>query len=112
MELKEAYDIIDATIGMFHSIMYEIDNGKLKEDFLLTPVYSCVDTIADEHLNFELQSKEYYIYKDGDKIAEVPAMSHSYIVDDPDATYYVATAYDYRGKRVESAKSTPARNAG
>lgn len=67
MELKEAYDIIDATIGMFHSIMYEIDNGKLKEDFLLTPVYSCVDTIADEHLNFELQSKEYYIYKDGDK---------------------------------------------
>ena len=54
----------------------------------------------------------YYIYKGGDKVAEVPAMSHSYIVDDPDATYYVATAYDYRGKRVESAKSTPARNAG
>lgn len=54
----------------------------------------------------------YYIYKGSDKVAEVPSMSHSYIVDDQDATYYVATAYEYRGKRVESAKSIPARNTG
>ena len=53
----------------------------------------------------------YYVYKGNDKVAEVPAMSHSYLVDDASATYYVATAYEYRGSRVLSNKSIPARNS-
>ena len=44
------------------------------------------------------------------KIAEVPAISCSYTVDDPAANYYVSTAYDYRGGFVESPKCGPARN--
>lgn len=53
----------------------------------------------------------YCVYKDNRKVAEVPSFSHSYIVDDPDATYYVATAYSYRDGAVESPKSAPARNS-
>ena len=53
----------------------------------------------------------YYIYKGSEKVAEVPSFSNSYIVDNPEATYYVATAYDYKGKRLVSTKSRPARNA-
>lgn len=53
----------------------------------------------------------YYVYKGDEKVAEVPAMSHSYIVDDESATYYVSTAYAYRDSRIESAKSNPARNS-
>ena len=33
MELKEAFDIIDATLGMFRSIEEEVENGDLKEEF-------------------------------------------------------------------------------
>ncbi|MGN1237011.1 MAG: LamG-like jellyroll fold domain-containing protein, partial [Bacteroidaceae bacterium] len=53
----------------------------------------------------------YYIYKGSEKVAEVPNFSYSYKVDNPEATYYVAAAYDYKGKRLVSAKSRPARNA-
>lgn len=53
----------------------------------------------------------YYIYKGAQKVAEVPSMSHSYIVDDPQATYYVATAYAYKNQILLSPKSEPARRA-
>ena len=54
----------------------------------------------------------YYVYKGTDKIAEVPATSHSYIVDNEDATYYVATAYSYRNRRLVSKLSSPGRKQG
>ena len=54
--------------------------------------------------------ERYYIYKGSDKVAEVPSFSHSYTVDDKDATYYVAAAYSYRGGRLVSELSSPGRN--
>lgn len=53
----------------------------------------------------------YYIYKGSNKVAEVPSMSNSFIVDDPGSTYYVAAAYSYKNNIMLSDKSTPARNA-
>ncbi len=52
----------------------------------------------------------YNVYKGSLKVAEVPAISHSYTVDDQTATYYVATAYTYKDKTLLSEKSLPARN--
>ena len=68
MELKEAFDIIDATLGMFRIIEEEVENGDLKEKFLLTPVYSSIDNVFDVNKNsFEFETKSYYMYVDGDK---------------------------------------------
>ena len=68
MELKEAFDIIDATLGMFRSIEEEVENGDLKEKFLLTPVYSSIDNVFDADRNtFELETLSYYIFVDGDR---------------------------------------------
>ena len=68
MELKEAFDIIDATLGMFRNIEEEVENGDLKEKFLLTPVYSSIDNVFDADKNsFELETITYYNYLDGDK---------------------------------------------
>lgn len=53
----------------------------------------------------------YYIYKGNEKVAEVPNFSHSYTVDDENATYYVATAYGYKDYMLVSQKSQPARNS-
>lgn len=44
MELKEAFDIIDATLGMFRSIEEEVENGDLKDKFLLTPAIVALKT--------------------------------------------------------------------
>ena len=65
-----------------------------------------------EPMSSSFEITRYYIYKGNDKIAEVPSMSHSYIVDDENATYYVATAYSYRNRRLVSAPSLPGRNQG
>ena len=68
MELKEAFDIIDATLGMFRSIEEEVENGDLKEKFLLTSVYSSIDNVFDADRNtFELETLSYYIFVDGDR---------------------------------------------
>ena len=67
MDLKEAFDTLDATLGMFSYIASEIDNGELKEDFLLTRIDSSIETFADEKMNFELKNREYYTYIDCDK---------------------------------------------
>lgn len=68
MELKEAFDIIDATLGMFRSIEEEVENGDLKDKFLLTPVYSSIDNYFDADKNsFELGTRTYYNFVDGDK---------------------------------------------
>lgn len=68
MELKQAFDIIDATLGMFRSIEEEVENGDLKEKFLLTPVYSSIDNVFDADRNtFELETISYYIFVDGDR---------------------------------------------
>lgn len=53
----------------------------------------------------------YYVYNGEQKVAEVPSFSHSYIVDDPSATYYVAAAYAYRSGTILSGKAGPARNS-
>ena len=66
MELKEAFDIIDATLGMFRSLEEEVENGDLKEKFLLIPVSSYVENVYDAEKNaFELVSRTYYNYNDG-----------------------------------------------
>lgn len=68
MELKEAFDIIDATLGMFRSIEEEVENGDLKEKFLLTPVYSSVENVFDADKNsFEIETRLYYNYVCGDQ---------------------------------------------
>ena len=67
MELKEAFDIIDATLGMFRSFAGEIDNRDPKDKFLGTPVNNMVRTVVDEKLNPEIECKEYYNYIDGDR---------------------------------------------
>lgn len=68
MELKEAFDIIDATLGMFRSIEEEVENGDLKGKFLLTPVYSSVENVFDEDKNsFEIETRLYYNYVYGDQ---------------------------------------------
>lgn len=68
MELKETFDIIDATLGMFRSIEEEVENGDLKDKFLLTPVYSSVENVFDEDKNsFEIETRLYYNYVYGDQ---------------------------------------------
>ena len=70
MELKDAFDIIDATLGMFRSFADEIDNRDPKENFLATPVRSEVQNVinvADGVFNPEIECKDYYNYLDGDK---------------------------------------------
>ena len=68
MELKEAFDIIDATLGMFRSIEEEVENGDLKDKFLLTPVYSSVENVFDADRNsFEIETRLYYNYVYGDQ---------------------------------------------
>lgn len=70
MELKDAFDIIDATLGMFRSFADEIDNRDPKENFLATPVRSEVQNVinvADGVFNPEIECKDYYNYVDGDK---------------------------------------------
>ena len=70
MELKDAFDIIDATLGMFRSFAGEIDNRDPKENFLATPVRSEVQNVinvADGVFNPEIECKDYYNYVDGDK---------------------------------------------
>lgn len=70
MELKEAFDIIDATLGMFRSFAAEIDNRDPKENFLATPVRSEVQTVmtvVDGDFNPDIECKEYYNDVDGDR---------------------------------------------
>ena len=67
MELKEAFDIIDATLGMFRSFAGEIDNRDPKDNFLAIPVKSMVRSVVDEKLNPEIECREYYNYIDGDR---------------------------------------------
>ena len=70
MELKEAFDIIDATLGMFRLFAAEIDNRDPKENFLATPVRSEAQTVinvADGMFNPEIECKEYYNDVDGDR---------------------------------------------
>ena len=70
MELKEAFDIIDATLGMFRLFAAEIDNRDPKENFLATPVRSEAQTVinvADGMFNPEIECKEYYNEVDGDR---------------------------------------------
>jgi ribosomal protein L7/L12 len=67
MELKEAFDIIDATLGMFRSFAAEIDNSDPKGSFLAIPVRSMFQTVVDEKLNPEMECNEYYNYVDGDR---------------------------------------------
>lgn len=70
MELKEAFDIIDATLGMFRSFAAEIDNRDPKENFLATPVRSEVQTVmtvVDGEFNPDIECKEYYNDVDGDR---------------------------------------------
>lgn len=66
MELKEAFDIIDATLGMFRSIEEEVENGDLKDKFLLTPVYTSVENGLNAVTNeIETEVRSYYNYVDG-----------------------------------------------
>ena len=70
MELKDAFDIIDATLGMFRSFAGEIDNRAPSKNFLATPVRSEVQNVinvADGVFNPEIECKDYYNYVDGDK---------------------------------------------
>ena len=67
MELKEAFDTVDATLGMFRSFAAEIDNSDPKENFLATPVNSIIKTVVDEKLNPEIECKEFYTCVDGDR---------------------------------------------
>lgn len=68
MELKEAFDIIDATLGMFRSIEEEVENGDLKEKFLMTPVYTSVENVFNAVTNeIETEVRSYYNYVDGDQ---------------------------------------------
>ena len=45
MELKEAFDIIDATLGMFRLFAAEISNSAPSKNFLATPVRSAISYI-------------------------------------------------------------------
>ena len=47
MELKDAFDIIDATLGMFRSFAGEIDNRAPSKNFLATPVRSEVQNVIN-----------------------------------------------------------------
>lgn len=68
MELKEAFDTIDATLGMFRNIEEEVENGDLKEKFLMTSVYTSVENVFDADKNsFEFETRSYYNYVEGDK---------------------------------------------
>lgn len=95
MDLKEAFDIIDATLGMFKSFECEIENGVLKEDFLLTRVKKCNESVIDEKLNYEILSREFYTYVDCDTEYKM------YIVDiRPVCTYLVNEWPSYSARRV------------
>ena len=96
MELKEAFDIIDATLGMFRSFANEIENGDLKEKFLMTPVYTSVENVFDANKNsFEIETRYYYNYVEGDKEYK------RYIVDiRPVCSYLVNDWPSYKAKRI------------
>lgn len=95
MDLKEAFDIIDATLGMFKSFECEIENGVLKDDFLLTRVQRCNEAVVDENLNYEILSKEFYTYVDCDTEYKM------FIVDiRPVCTYLVNEWPSYNARRV------------
>ena len=47
MELKDAFDLIDATLGMFRSFAAEIDNSAPSKNFLATPVRSEVQNVIN-----------------------------------------------------------------
>jgi len=96
MELKEVFDIIDATLGMFRSFADEIENGDLKEKFLMTPVYTSVENVFDANKNsFEIETRYYYNYVEGDKEYK------RYIVDiRPVCSYLVNDWPSYKAKRI------------
>ena len=96
MELKEAFDTIDATLGMFRSIEEEVENGDLKDKFLLTPVYSSVENVFDVDKNeIGTEVKSYYNYVEGER------ESKRYIVDiRPVCSYLVNERPSYRAKRI------------
>ena len=96
MELKEAFDTIDATLGMFRSIEEEVENGDLKDKFLLTPVYSSVENVFDVDKNeIGTEVKSYYNYVEGER------ESKRYIVDiRPVCSYLVNEWPSYRAKRI------------
>ena len=67
MELSEAYNTIDATLGMFRYFEEQVTDGMLKQDFLLTPLISCVEPVLDlENNTSELKRLEYYTYVECD----------------------------------------------
>ena len=96
MELKEAFDIIDATLGMFRSFANEIENGDLKEKFLMTPVYTSVENVFDANKNsFEIETRYYYNYVEGDKEYK------RYIVDIRLVCSYLVNDWpSYKAKRI------------
>ena len=67
MELEEAFDILDSTLGMFSFFADEIENGDLKEKFLLTPVYTSIENFYNEKNEFVSESRAYFNYVDGGK---------------------------------------------
>lgn len=67
MEINEAIDILDSTLGMFSFFADEIENGDLKEKFLLTPVYTSIENFYNEKNEFVSESRAYFNYVDGGK---------------------------------------------
>jgi hypothetical protein len=96
MELKEAFDIIDATLGMFRSIEEEVENGPLKDKFLLIPVYSSIENYFDADKNsFELGTRTYYNYVDCGKEYK------RYIVDiRPVCSYMINEWPSHKAKKI------------
>ena len=96
MELIEALETIDATLGMFRSFAGEIENGDLKEKFLLTPVYTSVENVFNAVKNeFETEVRSYYNYLEGEKEYK------RYIVDiRPVCSYLVNEWPTYKAKRI------------
>lgn len=96
MELKEAFDIIDATLGMFRTFAGEIENGDLKEKFLMTPVYTSVENVYDANkYDVKIEVRSYYNYVEGDKEYK------RYIVDiRPICSYLVNEWPSYKAKRI------------
>ena len=76
MELIEALETIEATLGMFSTFVAEIEDGYLKEEFLKVPVFSSVEKKYDINKQvYVLESKSYYNYTEGNTTHK------SYIVD-------------------------------
>ena len=98
MELKEAIDIIDATLGMVMSFKDEIENGMLKEDFMLTPLEKSTETIFNAYTNnVETVSRYYYTYVDCDTEYKV------YMVDiQPVCRYLVNKWPSSKAKKIRS----------